>query len=619
VNAAPLTASSEKTVLFVKETVTASGTANVSAQTGPLTTSERGFGIERLGTRATTGTTPAGLPSIKFGGSYATPTGRPTKGVALDMANASIQANFPYLQQSLSSYLKKNGVTSGWFNFKQEVGLDVNGKLETWTVYWDYFFDQNGRGGFADATLVSPDPKALYVVYTSQAVDSSMPAGWAYPGGGTLKYQLRDMQFQPVTDWVTLDVGGIYDSAQTEVENQDGSVACLMDNANAGCPAGVTDVKRLLDSTGAVLSVVDYVRRVEPVWIDQPDGSQVPKMSAAVTLRELLYSGCDDPVYHNSGQLGYELSQTVSRFLATASGSPRRVQYQTVQQYTGTYLSPTTSYDYSKTVPRSMTTGLGSYAIDPVKGETLMLTSEIPGLVSLAGVTLVGSPTKVIGSVTGAYWQYGGRDDAYQVTWSLQCATGGDGYEISTKIEATRHWNGWHASAELKSPVSDVSWSPVALDQFGPNRYYAYADKASRIVRLTEGVQSASYAYAASGGLEGRQRDFVCSHNNWSMQQQGAGYNFKCYSFNLQEWRCGVSAHTYNLYYDTRFMGTYSTQECQGANYLRGFNMDTGAPVWELIIDSQFDRSQNAVYRCNDWGSTCEWAVEEYSPNWGGS
>lgn len=606
VQAAPLTVSSEKTVLFVSETVTAGGVVNVSAKSGPLTTSERGFGIDRLGSNGAVGVSPASLPAINLSGSFGTPTGRPTRGMVLDLANAKLKSSFPSMQSGLATYMKKYGMSSGWFNYKQEVQVDAGGFLETWTIYWDFFADQNGRGAYADAKLVPPDPKVLYVTYTPLKVDADLPQTWSYPDAGTVKYQLRDMQFQPLTDWVTVNTGGAYDSVQTEVENVDGGVTCLMDATNPGCTNGGIDVNRLLDSTGAVLAVVDYVRRVEPVWENQPDGTKTPKMSSKIDSREVTYNGCLETVFRNRGSYGYTLATNMGRYLAVSSGSPRVVGFQEVNEYVGTYLSPTQDYDYSLKIKRSDIPNLGPYAIDPVKSDKLMLVANIPGLISVAPVTIMNVPQTIVGSATGGIWQYGGRDDAYQVTWTLKCATDSDGYSIDTKIEATRHWNGWHPSAVLTSAVSDTGWSSVALSQFSSSRYIAYADMANGIVHLTDGSTSGYYDYRASGGSEGYSSDFICGHNMYSMQAPGNA-NYSCENKNITTYSCGPASKPAYVFQDDVFQYRLTEKTCTGSTYLRGFYMNSGAPVWQNYPLTESDPTTNAVWAC--WKETVQ--VEE--------
>lgn len=595
--AAPLTSSSEKTVLFVSQTVTESGVANVAATVGPLLTSERGFGLQRLGTTAAPGTVPVALPSINLAGTYGTVTGRPTRGMVLDIANSKIKTNFPTLKSSLSNYMKQYGVSSGWYNYKQEVQVDANGVVETWSIYWDFFADLNGRGAFADAKLVPPDPKVLYVTYTPLAVDADLPQGWAYDGAGMVSYQLRNMEFQPLTDWVTVNVGGAYDAPQGGVEFNDAGVTCLMDASNPGCAGGAIDVNRLLDATGAVMAVVDYVRKVEPVWVENTDGEMVPKMSSRIDTREVTYNGCLETIFRNKGSFGYTLSTNMGRYLASSSGTPRVVSFQQINEYAGTYLSPTTDYDHSIKIKRSDVPVLAPYAIDPVKKDVLLLVKNIPGLISVAPIKVMNVPQTLIGSATGGIWQYGGRDDAYQVTWTLKCNAEAEGYAIDTKIENTRHWSGWSSSAVLTSAVSDVGWSAVALSKFSDSRYVAYADTTAGIVRLSDGSTAGSYDYRASGGFEGTSSDFVCGHNNYSMQYPGAA-NYSCENKNIVSYTCGPASKPADYFLNNNFQYRIEYMTCTGSTYLRGFYINGGAPVWETIMATSKDPTTSAVWKC---------------------
>ena len=621
--AAPLTASSEKTVIFVKQTVTQSGVSTVTAKAGPLLTSNKGFGINELSTTVTPGSIAVGLPSISLTGTYATGTGRPTRGMVLDVANSKIKTNFPGLKSSLSGYMKQYGISSGWFNYRQEVEVDANGTVETWTIYWDFFADLNGRGAFADAKLVPPDPKVLYVTYTPLAVDDDLPQDWKYDGAGMVSYQLRDMDFQPLTDWVTVNVGGAYDAPQGAVEYADAGVSCLMDASNSGCSGGAVDVKRLLDSTGAVMAVVDYVRKVEPVWVENADGDMVPKMSTRIDTREVTYNGCMETIFRNKGSFGYTLSTNMGRYLATSSGDPRVVTFQQINEYDGTYLSPTTDYDHSIKIKRSDVTNLTPYAIDPVKKDILLLVKNIPGLISVAPIKVMNVPQTLIGSASGGIWQYGGRDDAYYVTWTLKCNAESEGYAIDTKILNTRHWGAWSSSAVLTSAVSDVGWSAVALSKFDSSRYVAYADMNAGIVRLSDGATSGSYAYRASGGFEGTSSDFVCGHNNYSMQYPGAA-NYSCENKNVVSYTCGAASKPADYFLNNIFQYRIENMTCTGSTYLRGFYMSNGGPVWETIMATQKDPTTSAVWKCWDvpttttvdgktvttWANKCDWRID---------
>jgi hypothetical protein len=560
--AAPLTSSSEKNVLFITETVTASGAVNVSAKVGPLTTSEVGFGIDRLGSTAATGAVPAAMPAILFSAGYPTTTGRPTRGDVLDFANTQIRNNFSFLQQSMAAYLTSNGISSGWFNFKEEVLIDVNGVAETWTIHWDYFSDQNGRGAFADARLASPDPKTLYVVYTPKAVDKDLPAGWAYTSGaGTFKYQLRNMNFQPVTDWITVDVNGLYDTAQTETEYLDAGVSCLMDNANPGCTVGAVDVKRLLDATGAVLAVVDYVRRVEPVWQDMPDGTRIPVMGTSVDTRELTWNGCTTPTYRNAGSFGYTLSSSLGRYLASSSGSPRVVQFQQIQEYRDQYLSPTQNYDFSVIIPKTQVSTLGNLAIDPVKGPgvQMLASADIPGLTYFAPLNVVGSPVKNYGTFTSYPYAYGGGAQQFKVSLSLRCGASGD-YEVITEQSMVNHnvSGAWYSLGSSVTRVTDNTWTSVNLAQHGTARYASYVDTANKQGRITEGQQQGTYPFIPGG------TGYAYSHNGASMY---AGVvSLPSTVQGCDEFTCGPRT----VYSD------YSA-------YFRGFDLITGAILYEYV------------------------------------
>lgn len=606
-HAAPLTASSEKVVMLVNESVTSDGAVSTTARSGPLTTSGSVFSIDRFGTTAVSA--PISMPAIDMAGAYATPTGLPTQGAVSNLANTHLQAYFPSLKTSLADHMRRYGITSGWFNFRQAVKVDVNGAEETWTIHWDFFTDVKGRGAFADAKIVAAEPKTLYVVYTPLRVSSDLPDNWALDGAGSVKYQLRDVQFEPLTPWVTVNVGGAYDTLESGLETRDGGLTCLMDTTNSGCTASSVDVKNLMDRTGAALSVVDYVRRVEPEYQDQPDGTRVPKMTATLATRELNYSGCTPPTFRNTGNLEYTLKSTVARYLARTTGTPVKVEYEQIQEFAGTYLSPAFSYDLSLEVPRRDTVGLSLKAIDPVQKNQLMQLADIPGLqYPVSAIKINGDPHATIGATSGATWQYGGRADAYQMNWTLKCAQYDEGYELATTISATHKWNGWHQNSEATSPVSSTGWSPVAVNDFGSSRYQAYADFSQGIVFLQDGSTAGSYSYRASGGSEGTTSGFICAHNRYSLMAQ-TGTAYECNSPPPVAYNCGALSRPYDHYVNGNLVEHVSQASCTGYMWIRGLYMSNGSPYYEYQELSRTDRSAEAQYNCQ--GSVCAWEVHD--------
>lgn len=605
--AAPLSVAGDKVVMLVDESITTSGVVNTTARSGPLTTSGAVFSIDRFGTPSTT--VPISAPPVEFSGSYGTATGFPTSGQVTDLAGAHLRGQFPGLKGALATHMRRYGISSGWFNFKQQVEVDVNGAAETWTIYWDFFTDSSGRGAFGEPKIVPADPKTLYVVYTPLRVSNDLPTSWAMDGAGTLKYQLRDTQFQPVTDWVTVNVGGVFDTLESTTEGYDSGLSCLMDTAKPGCTASVHDVKSLMDRTGAALSVVDYVRRVEPEYEDQPDGTRVPKMTSTLASRQLTYTGCTPPTFRNVGNLSYTLQSSVARYLAGSVGSPRTVQFEQIQEFRGNYLSPAIPYDLSLQVPRRDTADLATKAIDPVEKNRLMALADIPGLqYPISPIQIVGDPNATIGSTSGVVWQYGGRSDAYQMNWELKCAQYDDGFELSTTISSTHGWNGWTPNSPAKSLVSSVSWSPVAVTGFGSSRYQAHADFGRGIVFLQDGATSSSYSYRSSGGGEGSSSGFICAHNQFSLMAQN-GTAYECNAPAPIDYSCPAAGPVYDHYVDGIYRGRVTQASCTGYMWIRGMYMSNGAPFYEYQQLSKIDRSPEAVSNCRD--GVCAWEVRD--------
>lgn len=583
-HAARVSEQSAKDVLVVTETVDSAGGISIAGRLGPLVNAERpdavdrGFGIHGPGFAVGGAASLTPLPGVVLLPTYPTVTGLPTKGDVQAAANAAIAANGSFARNAMATYLTRYGASSGWFNFKQEVQVDVNDAAETWTIYWDFFTDPKGRGSFGDAQIVPPDPKTLYMIYTSSNADGALPAGYAFGGGGTVKWQLRNSLQQPVTPFVTIDVHGAFDTAQTGTEIKDEGVKCLMNSNTPGCTPVYGDALSLMNKTGAVIVIADYVRRISPVYVDQGGGVSVPLMSTTVDLREVSYATCTDMSFHNKGTVGYTLEQSIGRYFGRPTASLAAGQYALVAEFSARTLSPTANYEFFKPITRADVVSLADLAIDPIQGAAvpLLTRADIPGLISFAPLSPTGDPHPSYGTFTSGQYHTGGADDNYRVDYTARC--GDTGVEVITHFDRAYHSDPWEQLAKGPIVVADNSWTPIPLALHGDQRYAAMTDTAAGIVWITDNVTA--LCYPDTGYWCGNSADYPHHHNFNSLIAEDdawAGYN------------PSMQACTASGYFHLDGGALTNQTTCSGYHKFRGFYLNGAGPVLEFLANGTAD------------------------------
>lgn len=275
-------------------------------------------------------------------------------------------------------------------------------------LVWSMNTDQNGRLLFGNPVIVPPRPKTLYVVYTPLAMEKGLPSDWKYPNAGTLFVQTRDENYVPIpgTD-ERIDVNGAFDepaevlgatSDSAPAHDADGALACLMDNNSGGCPTSIS-VRSLMDDRGANMAVVDYLRKVQPVYDEGADGELLPQGKLEITKREVQFNGCADVLYYNEGNYLFQLQSTATRYLVTASGS-----YGAVGESTFTETSPSVSYTGQVVVQSADIPKLNDFAINPVDptNPTLVAVSDLAAK-TVAPVGTTGNPRGTLLYSTSGY------------------------------------------------------------------------------------------------------------------------------------------------------------------------------------------------------------------------
>ena len=328
----PSNAGMARQVLTIDHKVSETGEVSVSANVAPLVNSTRGFGTNVMRSKVRLPQAIGAIASVSV-------TAGSAQSKVMATAISHFKAHGPGLAAGMEPWMKAHGVPFAWYSYEQKVRVAVpnpstgGGTTEERLLVWTMSTDQDGRLMFGNPQLVTPKPKTLYVVYTPLKVDDSLPSDWAYPNAGTLFVQTRDESFlaMPGTDQ-RIDVLGAFDEPVEEVAagespeaaaafRMDGNVPCLMDHSRPGCTNTIS-VRSLMDERGAYMAVVDYMRKVQPVYDESPVGSGnfVPRTSLVVSERKISYDGCASATYFNRGSYGFELQSRSTRFLVSVDG-----------------------------------------------------------------------------------------------------------------------------------------------------------------------------------------------------------------------------------------------------------------------------------------------------------
>ncbi|MDE3021187.1 MAG: hypothetical protein KGI54_04945 [Pseudomonadota bacterium] len=346
------------------------------------------FVVHPTGTGDTLQTTTNGIPQSLAGSFGAFPATNYTTGMTdsqiISAFTTSMGGTIPVISGGMETYMSQNGIDTGEFEFEQTL---PSGRflIETVTV------DNVGNVYYGGPRIVAQSPTILYAIYTPLAVASGLPSSWQYPNAGTIQWQLRDMDWNQLTPFQTINTNGAFDPPQesSSTVNPDAGLECLIDNSSsASCPTGYTDIKTLIGQNNASIGILDYVRMLAPVYTVQ-SGVQVASVSLSVNTRTLTYAGCGANIsYNNVGSYGYTLNNTTDRYMVEEDGT-----YSHLNQFTSQTLSPTQSYNYTVSLPAADAATLDPQIIDPGGSGTLEPASNFPGIIYLAPISVVGSST----------------------------------------------------------------------------------------------------------------------------------------------------------------------------------------------------------------------------------
>lgn len=321
-------------------------------------------------------------------------------GVGLTVEHVETQSNtiftaaLPGLTTALRNYMRANGYVVTFYDFVQTVR--VAGAAGPRFLTWSMVLYLGQRPVFRAPKILDGQQRSLHMVYTPRAVAAGLPVEWNYPNAGMLHYRVVDRAGATVVDWTDEDVAGAYDAppiVNGVITDPDAGLKCLMARL-AGCPAGVVNAQDVMNRVGLPGAVVDYRRAIAPVYdqvaVTAADGTrgieQRARSAVTVTRRIFSATGCRG-TYRNAGTFGFLLEERTDRYNAPLNGP-----YALLQQFASSNISPTATYDLSKDLADgSSVATLADKIIDFTNASNpLLTTATVPGLVSVAPITITG-------------------------------------------------------------------------------------------------------------------------------------------------------------------------------------------------------------------------------------
>lgn len=316
--------------------------------------------------------------------------GTPTLSNLLATSAAYSRTIVNSVTNQLKAAIKTSNAGSAIFQYDQEVQVQGQPTTPPPHLVWTLFVDASGRVFYGDPIVIPGEPTYIYAIYTPKNVASGLPAGWAYPNAGTLRYQvLKAKDNSLVQDWVTVNVNGVYDDPIQTVNSgaqvdPDAGLKCLVNSTSGGCVTGYADLVTLLGQTGSVAAVLDYTRQLQPTMQNNADGTVSPKSAVSYDQRNWSWTSC---TYQNVGNLGMELNAQTDRYMVMPNG--RYSQMGTASQRTQ---APTQPFNISAGVAPSYVPSLSAYVFDTVTpGNPITQAGAIPNITNLAPISESGS------------------------------------------------------------------------------------------------------------------------------------------------------------------------------------------------------------------------------------
>lgn len=285
-----------------------------------------------------------------------------------NLAQSWFASRIAALTNQVVAHLNSVGADSAWLDYQQSVKSNNKTKYIVFSVS----IQKSGKMTWSGVQVVDAAPTTLYTVYTNKSVAVGLPQNWQYPDAGTLKYDTRNLSFQALTPATVIQTNGAYDEPATSsaaTTDPDAGLKCLIDhNSSPSCSQAFPDVKTLIKTTDSIRAVVDYVRKVQPDYTEQPDGSQAANMALDIYERTIQLPACccqdTGQTYTNKQRYGFSLITIIDRYLVNTDGS-----YVQVNRYSGHSVSPTIDQTKTVAISRSQLGSLASQIINPENGK----------------------------------------------------------------------------------------------------------------------------------------------------------------------------------------------------------------------------------------------------------
>lgn len=332
-SARSLSETSVRDVAYVSQTYLLTNTTNTEFTIAPLTVSNQGFSSRKMGVRLPVAPITMPLPVL---------TANPMdQGQALREAGYWVINEFQPFRQRMAAWMREKNLSYAYFSFSQEVNINTEVGPRKREISFTATLDSAGRATHGVPKLVDADPLILEAMYTPLQTADGLPPDWQYPEAGTLKWRLLNKDYLELTPWRTIDVAGAYDSPDyAEGVGVDPLVRipCLVDRAHPSCGQPATTVRDLMDQTGAVVGILNYIRRIEPFYEESDDDEVAPK--STISVDERIWN-CS--VLQNNGRFGMEIALQADQFLVEPSTVA--YSYRKVGEFGGKALSPTSNYN----------------------------------------------------------------------------------------------------------------------------------------------------------------------------------------------------------------------------------------------------------------------------------
>lgn len=288
------------------------------------------------------------------------------------------------LGNDLKKFIAEGKFNSGVFLFNQDIR--PRGTNRDMRLVWMVTVTDDGRVFVQNPKIVDPDPTVVYMFYTSSNVDDALPQHWKHDGAGMLMWQVRKQDGTALTDYVTIDTGGAFNTIQVAADDGSGVTSdddfmpnCLANRAFAtACPIGFPDAATLMNDTSSTSAIIDYARKVSPVYqevagLEADEIDYRPIFSLSVDSREYHRQTCAGGSYRNAGRKGFLLETAVDRYMFSAGLDAVLL----VNRYSKQDVSPTENFDVSINVDHTET-GLRQMIVDPFENGKLAGLGDYP-------------------------------------------------------------------------------------------------------------------------------------------------------------------------------------------------------------------------------------------------